>query len=153
MQAALIAPSPAARKTAVAALANVGLDIEKLGSDKREKVMIDAIKAQSGAITSFSGEALSYWDAAKLIREAGLELECFIPPPWEQKELDKLSTRQRAALAHVANNARKKSHDAMQLIEQRVKYLGYKRKHLNALLRYIRDDAPIIIHLNLRAVL
>jgi len=148
------------RETAAAALAEAGLDVSKLGMGRQEEVVKAAMAGMEAAaggggskVGGGDGPPMSYWEAAKLIRSAGLELECFVPPPWEQKELDKLSTRQRAAIAHVANAARTMSHDAMQLIEQRVRLLGFRRKHMNALFRYIRDEAPIIIHLNLGSVM
>jgi hypothetical protein len=62
-----------------------------------------------------------------------------------------LKDAQTKAVQLVAKQARDKSQAAEKLLDKRLRKWGYKAGQLSQVLRYIRDEAPIIIHIDLAA--
>ena len=63
-----------------------------------------------------------------------------------------LTGPQQAAMRHVDSVARGLHDAALPALQSRVLRLGFKDKHLDACLRYIRDEAPIVVHLDAKTL-
>eukprot|EP01060_Flectonema_neradi_P009921 TRINITY_DN17077_c0_g1_i1.p1 TRINITY_DN17077_c0_g1~~TRINITY_DN17077_c0_g1_i1.p1 ORF type:complete len:379 (+),score=63.16 TRINITY_DN17077_c0_g1_i1:60-1196(+) len=76
--------------------------------------------------------------------------EAFLPTIHEQlaveQHCDKLQTD---VLNFVVRQSKSRSEDAYPHLLRRVRRLNFEERHLTRALRYIRDEAPIIIHINL----
>ena len=73
----------------------------------------------------------------------------FASEPFELREMAKLNDLQSCAVAHVTKHAKVASERAMPRLLARLLRWGYDRHDLHELLRYIRDDAPLIVHVDL----
>ena len=62
--------------------------------------------------------------------------------------LPSLDKCQRDALCAIESEARKRHETALPKVRQRITSLGYKTEDLDNCLKYIRNEAPIIIHMN-----
>lgn len=72
------------------------------------------------------------------------------PPPeiTKQQVLDSLeSSCESQAIKYVTRKAKKLHQEALPKLQQRVEELGFPESALTNCLEYIRDDAPIVIHL------
>lgn len=79
---------------------------------------------------------------------ADLPESFFLPPEEERKALDLLKPNQLAAVNYVVQEATKQSNSARSDLESRFRSLGYGQRDLRKTLRFIRDDAPLVIHFN-----
>jgi len=77
----------------------------------------------------------------------------FLPPVEEQLALSCLNKVQTDAVKHVVDKSKKESELQYAEVLNRVKRLGFNEDDLKKTLKYIRDDAPIIVHLNLDRVM
>ena len=77
----------------------------------------------------------------------------FVPPPQEQAALEALGPAQRAAVDYVVREARHKSNAARAPLLQRLEKLGYTERQLRRCLTFLRDEAPIIIHVSMTKAL
>ena len=68
-------------------------------------------------------------------------------PPSKQQVLDALRPCQRHAVDYVQKRAEKMHKEALTLLQERLSKLNYKPEDLVKCLDYIRDDAPIVIHM------
>eukprot|EP01059_Diplonema_ambulator_P019901 TRINITY_DN33581_c0_g1_i1.p1 TRINITY_DN33581_c0_g1~~TRINITY_DN33581_c0_g1_i1.p1 ORF type:complete len:381 (+),score=82.91 TRINITY_DN33581_c0_g1_i1:37-1179(+) len=74
----------------------------------------------------------------------------FLPPVTEQLAVIKHCDRvQQEVLRHVVKSSKKRSEAAYPELLLRVKSLNFTEQHLKRCLKYIRDEAPIIIHVSL----
>ena len=81
-----------------------------------------------------------------------LDLDFFNPPPGELRAFDALTAQQRAAVKHVVQHAQRASSEQMEPLSNRLRGLGYTPADMVACLRYIRDDAPLIIHISIARI-
>mmetsp|Transcript_23008 Transcript_23008/g.52767 ORF Transcript_23008/g.52767 Transcript_23008/m.52767 type:complete len:679 (+) Transcript_23008:55-2091(+) len=69
--------------------------------------------------------------------------------PSEFQEAMKLEKTQRQALRHIRNLAKSNHEAKLPLLQERVRHLKYKDSDLWMTLAWIREQAPIIVHMNL----
>ena len=67
--------------------------------------------------------------------------------PTKKQVIDELQPCQQQAVSYVQGKAKAKHEEALPLLQKRVASLGFTDKDLTQCLDYIRDDAPIVIHL------
>lgn len=79
-----------------------------------------------------------------------MDPEFFVPPEEETRELELLTSEQRAAVDWVANESRKKTNEAKPRLLERMKGMGYQSRDMLKTLTYIRDRAPLICHIHLK---
>lgn len=77
----------------------------------------------------------------------------FLPPLGELRAVDILNDMQRRAMEHVVKKSKKESDEAYESVLERAKKMGFSSSEFDATLRYIRDEAPIIVHVNLDKVM
>ena len=89
----------------------------------------------------------------KCVQRGKLEEEEKVAVHFTRKEQGILNKTQLDAVIHVQSEARKQSELQHTAALQRMKHLGLVEDDLKVLLRYVRNEAPIIIHLQLETVL
>eukprot|EP00698_Gefionella_okellyi_P006086 TRINITY_DN1554_c0_g1_i2.p2 TRINITY_DN1554_c0_g1~~TRINITY_DN1554_c0_g1_i2.p2 ORF type:complete len:336 (+),score=64.13 TRINITY_DN1554_c0_g1_i2:108-1115(+) len=70
----------------------------------------------------------------------------FLPDPKEVSACSLLNDVQTAALHYVAEHSRKLSNDAIPALRAKIVGLGFTEDDCDTALRYLRDTAPVIIH-------
>ena len=76
--------------------------------------------------------------------------EAFLPSIQEQLAVEQhCDNVQKDVLNFVVRQSKLRSEAAYPILLRRVHRLGFEENHLTRALRYIRDEAPIIIHINL----
>jgi len=80
---------------------------------------------------------------------------CFLPPVEEMAALrdESIPAVAQRAVDLVIDRSRSASETALPALKRRCEGLGYSEGHLMRTLRYVRDEAPIIIHANLDKLL
>eukprot|EP01064_Diplonema_japonicum_P007195 TRINITY_DN14894_c0_g1_i2.p1 TRINITY_DN14894_c0_g1~~TRINITY_DN14894_c0_g1_i2.p1 ORF type:complete len:381 (+),score=76.01 TRINITY_DN14894_c0_g1_i2:41-1183(+) len=74
----------------------------------------------------------------------------FLPPVYEQLAIVKhCDAIQQKVLHYVVKSSKRRSEEAYPCLLKRTKSLNFTEEHLKKCLKYIRDDAPIIIHISL----
>eukprot|EP00930_Biecheleria_cincta_P100161 TRINITY_DN91776_c0_g1_i1.p1 TRINITY_DN91776_c0_g1~~TRINITY_DN91776_c0_g1_i1.p1 ORF type:complete len:632 (+),score=108.65 TRINITY_DN91776_c0_g1_i1:34-1896(+) len=91
-------------------------------------------------------------DCAGINREAQSYWKMVVPPS-EFREAAKLTTYQQNAVRHIRLLAKKNHEEALPRLQQRVTRLGFKEDDLWLTLAWIRELAPVIVHLNLDKML
>ena len=84
-------------------------------------------------------------------RQQSLELERHRPSTKEEV-WGVLTGPQQAAMRHVDSVARGLHDAALPALQSRVLQLGFTHEDLDACLRYIRDEAPIVVHLDAKTL-
>lgn len=98
-------------------------------------------------------------EAARLaLKEAGVEDDAqaywrLVVSPTEFEEVAKLVKCQKDAVALIRRLSRKNHDDALPKLQHRIKNLGFKESELYMSLAWIRELAPVVIHLNLDKIL
>lgn len=82
-----------------------------------------------------------------------LDPSFFEPPPKEKEALDALTSVQRAAVDYVVAQAQPKSNAARGKLMSRLDAMGYTDRDLRRVMRYLRDEAPLIMHVNISKTL
>jgi len=77
----------------------------------------------------------------------------FLPPVEEQLALVCLNKVQADAVKYVVDRSKIESETQYPNVLAKVKRLGFKEEDLKRTLKYIRDEAPIIVHINLDRVI
>lgn len=100
-------------------------------------------------ITSLQEEFSSFEIAKELQREEEEQADKSVrrKNPTKEQVRQSLLPCQRNALLYVHDKARKMHFDALPALRDRIKSLGHEKGTLDRCLDYIRDEAPIVIHL------
>eukprot|EP00929_Paragymnodinium_shiwhaense_P071319 TRINITY_DN36274_c0_g1_i1.p1 TRINITY_DN36274_c0_g1~~TRINITY_DN36274_c0_g1_i1.p1 ORF type:complete len:2107 (+),score=430.46 TRINITY_DN36274_c0_g1_i1:138-6458(+) len=104
-------------------------------------------------IISDTGDA----DSAAALREVGiLDEECgywsLIFPLSEMRAVERLVSCQRSAVAAVRREATKNHDEMLPVVRKRFDDLGYGEQDLQAVLTWVQDLAPVIIHISIDTV-
>eukprot|EP00440_Ansanella_granifera_P003124 gb/GFBE01003405.1/.p1 GENE.gb/GFBE01003405.1/~~gb/GFBE01003405.1/.p1 ORF type:complete len:1430 (+),score=341.84 gb/GFBE01003405.1/:1-4290(+) len=96
-------------------------------------------------------------DVVTALREVGIleDQQAFwasIFPESEMRAVERLVPCQRAALAHVRANASKSHDDALPAVRERFTSLGFSEKELQAVLGWVQDLAPMVVHIHIDKV-
>jgi hypothetical protein len=75
------------------------------------------------------------------------KIDAFLPSKYELDEVMKLNQTQQKALKYIVDQSKVLSEKAQTELEERLKKMGYGQGDILRLRLYIRDEAPIIIHL------
>jgi len=85
-------------------------------------------------------------------QKSRISLERHSAPATKEEVWKKLTGCQQAAMRHVDSVARGLHDTALPVLRERVLALGFKHADLDALLAYVRDDAPIVVHLGVETL-
>jgi len=77
----------------------------------------------------------------------------FVPPTQEKAALENLKSVQRAAVDFVVSQARRLSNEQRDPLLRRVQGMGYSEREMRRCLNFLRDEAPIIIHVSMKKAL
>ena len=94
-----------------------------------------------------------FQSALQLCNGDGEQARRLLCEPLELGALNRLNASQRAALHHVACEAQRACESVLPQLESKFARHGFPSGHLERTLRYIRDSAPIIIHVDCAKVL
>mmetsp|Transcript_84479 Transcript_84479/g.239622 ORF Transcript_84479/g.239622 Transcript_84479/m.239622 type:complete len:678 (-) Transcript_84479:148-2181(-) len=101
-------------------------------------------------------------DAAECLKislnEAGIDEEAMaywrlVASPSEFRAAEQLVKCQKAALLHIRRLAKKNHQDALPKVQKRISDMGYTDENLWMTLAWIRELAPVIIHINIEKML
>lgn len=102
------------------------------------------------------GEAAE--DLKLSLKECGIDEEAqaywrLVVSPSEFREAGKLVGCQKLALTHIRRLAKKNHQDALPKVQKRILEMGFKDENLWMTLAWIRELAPVIVHVNLDKML
>jgi len=110
-------------------------------------------KMEGGPTDATSVEALRL-----SLKEAGIDDDAqaywrLVVSPSEFKEAGYLVKCQKQALTHIRKLAKRAHEEALPKVQERVLKLGWKDEHLWMTLAWIRELAPVLLHVNLDKIL
>jgi hypothetical protein len=113
------------------------------GENKKPASASSSSSSHSSAFVSFSQDER----LAQQLQEQERQGQGRTRAPTRDEVLNRLSRCQRAAVDHVMQKAMDAHNAALPQLQARLQSLGYKDTVLEETLTYIREDAPLIIHL------
>ncbi|CAK8987373.1 Calcium-dependent protein kinase 3 (Calcium-dependent protein kinase isoform CDPK6) (AtCDPK6), partial [Durusdinium trenchii] len=131
------------------------LYVGRMGGSLR---LFEVRRKQMEAKHGHSGEAVDPATVRMSLLEAGIRDDAqaywrLVVPPSEFTEASKLVNCQKKAVAHIRALAKRNHENALPKLQQRIARLGFQDTDLWMTLAWVREMAPIIVHLDLTKML